>query len=63
MANGAAVRLPCSPVELPATLDENFGGAAGWVSAIMIELVDVAMTAAGEIEAGGLPAGTRLQGG
>ena len=62
MANGNVVRLPCTPVELPATFDESLGGAERWIGAIVIELVDVAMNAVREIGRRAWPR-TRSQGG
>jgi len=65
MANGATVRLPCTH-EISAAaqpFDPQLGSAEGWVGAIVTELADVAVSAVREIEADGLTARTRLQGG
>ena len=64
MANGTAAIALLPLPEIPAApqpFDERFGGAEGWVDAIIIELADVAMNAAREIEAGGLDPNTRLR--
>ena len=66
MANGTAAIALLPLPEIPAApqpFDERFGGAEGWVDAIIIELADVAMNAPREIEAGGLDPNTRLKGG
>ena len=63
MANGAAVRLPCTSEIAAQPFDGPLESAEDWICSIMSALAYTSKQAVREIEAGGLDPGTKLQGG